>query len=251
MPNNEVPLIPSDAVKAIQDSVFTSTVEVSEGEFTNRPVFLPPKEYLPASLNINTLSGIAEYINNGVDKEVVADGWMIHVVDPVTVTVVSGLFGRAEQRREYLRASAQAVLNDANFRFGEFYDCETFNIKLQSVFVENDDRERVLRLVGNIKEENVRQTSDDGVTQSVTARAGIARVEDVPVPNPVDLMPYRTFREVTQPSSQFVLRLRQGREGVMPSCALFEADGGGWKLRAIQSIATYLREHMETITIIA
>ncbi len=251
MPNNDVPLIPSDAVKAIQDSVLTSTLLVSEGEFTNRQVFLPPKEYLPASLGINTLSGVVEYVKNGADKDVVYDGWMVHVVDPATVTVVSGLFGRAEQRREYLRASAQAVLSNVDFIYGTFYDSETFNIKIQSLFVDNDDKERVLRLVGNIKEENVRQTADDGVTQNVTARSGIARVEDVPVPNPVDLMPFRTFREVTQPASQFVLRLRQGRDGTMPTCALFEADGGVWKLRAIQSIATYLRENLEGITIIA
>ncbi len=119
------------------------------------------------------------------------------------------------------------------------------------MFVVNDDRERVLKLVGNIKEENVRQTGDDGVTQSVTARSGIARVEDVPVPNPVTLMPYRTFREVSQPTSDFILRLRSGRNGDMPTCALFEADGGAWKLRAIQSIAAYLQENTEGITIIA
>jgi hypothetical protein len=253
MPNNENPLVPSDAVRAIQDSIVTATIAVDEGEFTTRPVYLPPKEYIPAPLAINTLSGIVEYVKNGVDKqnEAIVDGWMIHVADPETVTVISGIFGRAEQRREYLRATAAAVLSDADFLYGEFYDCETFNIKLQSVFVENDDRDKVLRLVGNIKEESVRQTGDDGVTQTVTARSGIARVEDVPVPNPVNLMPYRTFREVTQPASDFILRMKTGREGQMPTCALFEADGGAWKLRAIQLISTYLKESVGEITIIA
>lgn len=250
---NENPLIPSDAVKAIQESVNTFALPVDEGEFTNRQVFLPPKEYLPAALAINTLSGVVEYVKNGVDRtnEAIVDGWMIHVVDPETVTVISGLFGRAEQRREYLSATAQAVLSGADFDYGTFYNCEDFNIKLQSVFVENDDRERVLRLVGNIKEENVRTTGDDGVTQSVTAKSGIARVEEVPVPNPVTLIPYRTFREVTQPSSEFILRMRQGHAGQMPTCALFEADGGAWKLKAIQSIKAYLQENTEGITIIA
>lgn len=245
MPNNEVPLVPSDAVRAIQDSILTSALAVGADEFTNRQVFLPPKEYLPASLQINTLSGVVEYVKNGTDKEFVSDGWMIHVVDPATVTVVSGLFGRAEQRREYLRASAQAVLSGVDFVYGNFYDAESFNIKLQSLFVDNNDKDQVLRLVGNIKQENVRQTGDDGVTQSVTARSGIVRVEEVPVPNPVDLMPFRTFREVSQPLSNFILRLRQGRDGTMPTCALFEADGGAWKLKAIQSIANPKREHRE------
>jgi hypothetical protein len=251
MANNEVPLVPSDAVKAIQDSIVTVTLPVEAGEYTTRPVFLPPKEYTPTPLAINTLSGVVEYVKNGTDGAFVEDGWMIHVVDEETVTVVSGLFGRAEQRREYLRATANAVLADAGFSYGIFYNCEEFNIKIQSVFVPNGDRDRVLRLVGNIKEENVRQASDDGVTQTVTARAGITRVEDVQVPNPVSLMPYRTFREVTQPTSDFILRMKQGIGGQMPTCALFEADGGSWKLRAIQSIAAYLKESTEGITIIA
>lgn len=49
----------------------------------------------------------------------------------------------------------------------------------------------------------------------------------------------------------FVLRLRQGGGGQMPTCALFEADGGAWKLRAIKSISAYLQENTEGITIIA
>jgi hypothetical protein len=105
--------------------------------------------------------------------------------------------------------------------------------------------------VGNIKEENVRQTGDDGVTQTVTAKSGIARVEDVSVPNPVHLAPFRTFREVSQPLSPFVLRMKQGREGGLPTVALFEADGGKWKLDAIQFIRDYLAGKIETVPIIA
>lgn len=71
------------------------------------------------------------------------------------------------------------------------------------------------------------------------------------MPNPVYLAPYRTFREVTQPLSPFVLRMKQGREGGLPTVALFEADGGKWKLDAIAFIRDFLREKIETVPIIA
>jgi hypothetical protein len=201
-------LIPDAAVQAIKDSEKTRVITVGEVEFVSRPVYEPPREPVPATLKLNTLTGLIEYVNDGADN--VTDdeiGLMVHVVNERQVDVLSGTFGRAEQRCVYASATADAVLSKSDFRFGEFYDCESFVIKLLSLFEDFDGRAAVLRIVGNIKEENVRQTGDNGVTQTVTAKSGIARVEDVSVPNPVYLAPFRTFREVTQPLSPFVLRL--------------------------------------------
>lgn len=57
------------------------------------------------------------------------------------------------------------------------------------------------------------------------------------VPNPVYLKPFRTFTEITQPESAFVLRMRESG-GIQ--VALFEADGGAWKNEAILAIKDYL-----------
>src|SRR5437870_4623366 len=76
----------------------------------------------------------------------------------------------------------------------------------------------------------------DGFSQTVTVKAGITRVEKAIVPNPVTLIPFRTFREVEQPSSSFILRLTGGEK---PKAALFEADGGQWKLEAIKNIKAF------------
>lgn len=243
-------LIPDAAVEAIKDSVRTGTIQVGDTEYVTREVFEPPNEPTPRALHLNTLTGLIEYVNNGADA-LSEEPLMIHVVDERQVDVVSGLFGRAEQRKMYASTTANAVLAKSDFRYGEFYDCETFVIKLLSLFEDFDGRKAVLKVVGNIKEENVRQADDDGVTQTVTARSGIARVEEVAVPNPVYLAPFRTFREVTQPLSPFVLRMKQGREGGMPTVALFEADGGKWKLDAIAFIRDFLRGQIETVPIIA
>jgi hypothetical protein len=127
-----------------------------------------------------------------------------------------------------------------NITFERFMDTEQFNIMLQSCFLENADRAAVLKVVGNIKEDNVRTTGDNGVTQVVTAKAGVSTVSDVIVPNPVTLCPFRTFPEVDQPESQFVFRMKEG-----PCAALFEADGGKWKIYAMQNVKKYLAEKLD------
>ncbi|NQK92942.1 hypothetical protein HO498_01330 [Streptococcus suis] len=74
-------------------------------------------------------------------------------------------------------------------------------------------------------------------------------VKSTLAPNPVTLRPYRTFAEVEQPASQFIYRI--DKAGYM---ALFEADGGKWKLDAINNIATYLKSKLgeqANITILA
>lgn len=64
------------------------------------------------------------------------------------------------------------------------------------------------------------------------------------IPSPVTLKPYRTFTEVEQPESQFVFRMKEDKyDGVQ--CALFEADGGAWKLGAMEYIKEYLERELE------
>ena len=59
------------------------------------------------------------------------------------------------------------------------------------------------------------------------------------VPSPCTLRPYRTFVEIDQPTSRFIFRMEQGREQTV-NAAIIEADGGAWKLKAIQNIIDYL-----------
>ena len=125
------------------------------------------------------------------------------------------------------------------YPFGQWLDPESFIVALQAMFVQDSITGSLLALVSSIKEEAVKTSGDDGVSQTVTARAGVALVTEVKVPNPVTLRPYRTFMEVEQPAISCVFRLRQG-----PMLSLHEADGGLWRLEAIQSIKAYLVQAM-------
>ncbi|GEM04494.1 hypothetical protein HMI01_14820 [Halolactibacillus miurensis] len=188
------------------------------------------------TITVQSLSGLVDYIETNFDS---LEKVLIHVVDPQTVRVMTE-HNEDMNRQIYLEAKAFVPA----FNFNYFYDAESFNIKLQSVFVKNEDRDIVLKVVGNLREENVKSIGDDGVSQSVSAKVGIATVADVRVPNPVLLAPYRTFSEVSQPESNFVLRMRDGGE-----CALFEADGGAWQLNAMDSIKYHLQYKLKDIDV--
>ncbi|VTS32597.1 phage protein [Streptococcus pseudoporcinus] len=85
--------------------------------------------------------------------------------------------------------------------------------------------------------------------KTATIKQGVASLVKAKAPNPVTLRPYRTFAEVEQPASQFIFRINQRAE-----MALFEADGGKWRLDAINNIANFLKEELAdqtNITILA
>lgn len=222
-----------EAIQYIVGLGNTKIEKVGEQHFsTNRLNLI--EDPTPSPLQVRSLSGLVEYLLSEFDKDEFAQR-MVHVVSPTEV-VAFGTYNGNYKRNDYIEASAMLPA----FTFDRFYDSEDFNIKLQSAFVKNKDRDIMLKVVGNIKEEAVQTVGDDGVSQSVVAKTGVATVGNVLVPNPVILAPYRTFVEVIQPESEFIFRMKQG-----PSCALFEADGGAWKLVAMRNIKDFLEAALE------
>lgn len=186
------------------------------------------------AIKIRSLSGMVDYIKSNFDhkREV-----MIHVESPTRVRVFDSL-NDVNDRRTYV--SAEAMLPDITFE--RHMNREKFNIMLQACFVNNTHKETVLSFISSIIEENSVAQDDDGISQKVTARMGILTQGFATVPNPVELKPFRTFVEVGQPESEFVLRLREGGE-----VGLFEADGGAWELNAMQNIKEYFKDELKDL----
>lgn len=98
--------------------------------------------------------------------------------------------------------------------------------------------------------------TDDGISQQVVMKTGVTKKENAIIPNPVRLIPYRTFLEVEQPESEFVFRITEGRGGA-PAFKLVSADGGRWEAVAVDNVKSYLMDALadipnrEQITIIA
>lgn len=184
------------------------------------------------SLKVYSLSAVRDYIV--ANRDALALGKLIvHVVSPQIVRLSGPLLERARNREAYVEATAQNLMD--NFT-GKWMAHDEFIIGLQTRFVANDDLRAVVRLFSNISHEAARTSQDDGISQTVTAKTGIALKAEIPVPNPIALIPFRTFREVEQPPSLFALRVNQTAQ-----VGMFEADGGAWRIVAVEHIARWLR----------
>lgn len=222
--------------------------EIDGRQYTSAGV-VPVKLPEPVSIGVHTLTGLRDYLRENPDG-LELDTVLVHIVDPKHVKVFSRLTGDFVQRMPYL----DACHDMPEFCFGKYMDIETFIVELQAKFVQDEMTAKVLQLLGTLTDDLIRVYADDGVTQEVTAKSGLGRVEPKAVPNPVVLSPYRTFNDIVQPEGRFVLRLKSGNGSGTgrPMVALFEADGGAWQLKAIEFIRTWLRSHIpEEIAILA
>ena len=204
----------------------------------------PVKDPVPEKLCIHTLTGLVDYYDQMTEAD--QSYALFHVRDHENVALVSSLFGDFEQRKVYVSATAFELQH----RLNRHMPAEEFIIYLQSMFVQDETTAKIMRIVGNLTQGTEMNVSDDGVTQRVTAKAGVARVEVVDLPNPVTLRPFRTFMDIAQPASLFVLRIKADKDNG-PICALYEADGGSWKIDAIATIKTYLEDRKLVGKIIA
>jgi hypothetical protein len=192
-----------------------------------------------------SLDGLIDFIK--ADTEGQFDGdfrHMVRVKSPTLVEVIAPKRGYWQERE--LVAYCKAVVPDISF--GRYMDTEQFQIMVQTCFMESENRAKVLQVAGSVRKEQNMQTADDGVSQKITVNAGVSTATDVIVKNPVTLIPFRTFREVEQPESPFVLRFNE--DG---NAALFTGDGSKWKLEAVSAIRQYLQNALrdDNVDIIA
>ena len=185
------------------------------------------------TVSFNTLRGLVETLKREQDCY---GGTIIVNVKGYNMVEVLTAINEADRSREYPYV---AKAETTSFDFGRKLDYESMIIALKSKFVETEELLNVVQLLGNITNEQSAQTLDDGFTQNVVVKKGIALKENKNIKPIVKLIPYRTFLEVGQPESEFLLRLHDGN-----TVALYEADGGAWKLEARRKIADYLRREL-------
>jgi hypothetical protein len=215
--------------------------EINQQSYTNKPIH-EVKEPTVDPLQVHTLTGIVDYIEIGE----VLGHYFLHVFSYDKVFLQSLIFGPFKQREKLIIAGLPEA---RQFSFGAWLDIEDFIIQVQAKFIIDETVEGILSLLSSIKDEKVKTSEDNGYSQTVTARSGIALVSQVEVPNPVTLRPYRTFLEIEQPASNYVFRLKSGDKA--PMVSLHEAGGGLWKLEAIQGIKNFLAEALPGVPIIA
>ena len=152
----------------------------------------------------------------------------IQVIDHLNVDVFTRADGQEERLYPY-----HATCRDVEFKEG-WRDQQTAIIEIKSRFLPTEDSNYLLSLISRLNSEQGVQSVDNGVSQTVTAKTGVSLMQTETVKPRLAMQPFRTFREVAQPESEFILRLdEKGRIG------LFEADGGMWKIEAKLNIQRY------------
>lgn len=206
----------------------------------------PPKA---EAIMAHTLTSLVDYIKES--RHELRERMIIQVISPTKVQLYSTLL---DERDRELLFEVNALL--PHYEYGREYEQEAFLVAMQACFTPSEEREAVAFLAGNIVNTHEATYSDDGISQQAVVKTGITKKENAIVPNPVTLIPYRTFLEVAQPASEFVYRIGEGRGGA-PVFKLVAADGGVWQAQAMDNVKRYLVEQLadipdrEQITIIA
>ncbi len=198
----------------------------------------PVDDKYPDCFTAFSLTGLVDYIKADVDSifDDLDRTHIVRVTDVKSVEILSPVTG--PYKRRITIGKCKALVPEIDFK--KFMDPEDFQIMVQTRFMETENRALVLKLVGSLRTEQEMKIADDGVSQRVTINRGTAIAGDVIVKNPVHLIPLRTFHEVEQPESPFVIRFNDEAQA-----ALFEADGGAWQLEAAQNIRDWLKKALE------
>lgn len=224
-----------EAIEYLVSLKDNKTYTINGEEYSDHPLTrINPIVHRPEKISVTGLDSIVKLIHAELDKAR-AKPLFVRVDSPTEVTVFTTYDD--EMQRDFIY---RAVCDVPGVKTG-YMDYESFIIALRSKFIPNDDVNYLLDLLSRINKENGVATSDNGITQTVEARSGVSLKATVAIKPRVTLAPYRTFLEVEQPGSEFVLRLSGDGD-----IGLFEADGGMWKLSAKNNIACYFNEQLKT-----
>lgn len=212
----------------------TKTYQIDGHTYSNEPLKrIDPPKNSPSDYNVGSLDALVKMIYREYDRVCTkTKPLFVRVVSPTRVTVDTS-WGE-----DFSRASCYtANVSDQNFNSGR-WNLENAIILLQSMFLPTGDRDYLLDLLSRVTIENGATTEDNGMSQTVTVRQGVALKTTETVRSILSLKPFRTFREVSQPESLFLIRLDSGTVNFV------EADGGVWRMEAKDSIAAYLEQEL-------
>ena len=189
---------------------------------------------VPQTIAVTSLSGLVQWVKNECKKNSAL--LFVEVQSPDGVIVRTE---RSAVRKEETSKLFSLCISNNTFRKG-FRSYEEAMIELRSKYQHTEDIDYLLKMLSSMKIEDSVQTDDNGLTQQVTVKKGIALTENVTIKPIVKLKPYRTFLEVEQPESEFLVRI--GEKGQI---GFFEADGGMWQITARNIIADYLKDALK------
>lgn len=238
-----------DKIKALVDQVPEVVTAAGQTFLTHdlkRVMAFDPR---PAALSLSTLTGLRDYLNANVEK--VELGKVIaHVNDYANVTVETAFEGETKKRTHVL--SAKLDPNLKTFQFGQWMNTDDFILAARTLFQGNGAMDELVKYASLVSVEDSVNLQDDGVSTTMRVKKSVTSgvTNEVTSTGFYTLIPFRTFREIEQIESLFLFRMKLV-EGKGAQVALFEADGGSWRLEAVSRIKDWIVKAVPSITVIA
>lgn len=202
----------------------------AEGEYQE----MLPTLFHPDTLSLNSLDALVKLVKTEASE--MDTPLYITIPDHMTVRC----FGQPSADERYFRqVYYEAHATDVP-GWGEknTLGFEEAQIALRTRFQETQDTLYTMKLVSDISLGAKVIYNDNGIATTITTQKGVALQTNEQIRPIVKLRPYRTFQEVVQPESIFLIRVSD--RGI----SFIEADGGMWKLSARETIKKFLEEQL-------
>lgn len=170
----------------------------------------------PVRYSVDTLEALVKLIRT----EGVAQASLLYVrVDSARRVVVDSTYTGRDYAQYSRLPLYEAVSDVPSISVNQYMSQEHAVIELQSLYAVTDDRDYLLALLSRIDVNQGVSSVDNGISQEVSVKTGAVLKEQQTVQPIVHLQPYRTFLEVEQPASDFLLRLdKEGRPALYDEC---------------------------------
>ena len=168
---------------------------------------------------------------------------LINVENHERVVAIDNVHNDNGRLSELCISDMKAMLMFKAFDFGQQMTHEDIVIALMTKFVMDDSLRALLKFISSVRAEKVHTSDDDGISQVAAVKAGVHLTGAKDVQNLWHLQTYKTFPEVEQPVIPYILRLHQ-RDEEMPKFALYECDGGLWKIKTTIAVREYLKNRL-------
>lgn len=197
-----------------------------------------PETVIPEMLTLHSLDALVKLVKTESAYRLENDRTALYITVPSHLMVQC--FGHPDYEQRAIRPIYyEAHATDVpGWEANATLPFEEMQIALRTRFQETADMPYLQTLLSDITTGAKITFNDNGVATTIVTKKGIDLQSNQTIKPIVTLRPYRTFQEVEQPESTFLIRVAE--RGI----TFVEADGGMWKLKARETIKAFLEERL-------
>ena len=227
-------------VEKILDLAEPKPVPGKDGvEYTNKQLYVVrPKADAP--LLVGSLGSIAEMQETIINNPDTVVSRTYVIVAREDLVVMGAYVGNSIVMHDHLMR-VEADDRDYNDNIGKYMMPPEFIAWVTRSFYPSEVLDSIITVVSRLKDESEVKQVDDGLSQTVTVRAGVASMAMQKLPSTIKLTPMVSFFDdlKTVAAGQYFLRLKK-EDKVGITCAMFEKHPNTRRRANINAIKKYL-----------